>query len=117
MLVGCAHVAAPPHAANPSRLELRAPGEQLVLDDQVRAVRVVRDPERAGSALAVDFREDGGARLKAFTSHHVGERIAIRVAGREVALVTLRDPIEGATLLLTGRDDAEVDEMRRGLGE
>jgi hypothetical protein len=78
-------------------------------------VRIVRDPERDGSALAVDLADADGARLHDFTARHVGDHVAIVVAGEERMRPLIRDPIAGPTLLLTGRDDAEVETMRRAL--
>jgi hypothetical protein len=119
LLTACAHSPGAATTATdvPARLELRASDDHLVLDGDVRAVRVVRDPERDGRALAIDLRDEARPRLHAFTSRHVGERIATVVDGREAMTLTLRDPIDAATLLLTARNDADVDDMRRRLTE
>lgn len=103
--------------APPPRLELRAGQDRLVLDGDVQAVRVVSDPERDGKALAIDLRDDARARLEAFTSRHVGERVAFLVGGREAMAPTVRDPITVPSILLTARDDASLEEMRRALGQ
>jgi hypothetical protein len=119
LLAACARSPdAPPTAPDaPARLELRASSDRLVLDGDVRAVRVVRDPERDGRALAIDLQDAARPRLYAFTSRHVGERIVTVVGGHEAMTLTLRDPIDATSLLLTSRNDADVDEMRRRLTE
>jgi hypothetical protein len=45
----------------------------------------------------------------------VGESVALIVAGRAATTLTVRDPVNVPALLLTARDDATVQEMRRVL--
>jgi hypothetical protein len=115
--VACGGPPGPAAPPGPSRLELRAGDDRLVLDGSVKAVRDVPDPERPGKALAVDLADDARSRLTAFTARHVGERVRFVVAGREVMAPTVRDPITTPSILLTGGNDAEVDSMRRALAE
>jgi hypothetical protein len=111
-LAGCAHggYAIP-------RLQLRVAGgtDALVLDGEVRAVRVVPDPERSGIALSVDLDAATRERVARFTGRHVGDHVEIVVAGRTVATLVVRDPVDVPSLLLTGRDDDEVRRMQRDL--
>ena len=68
--------------------------DRLVLDGRLRAIRVVRDPERDGIALSVDLDQAARASIARFTGKHVGERVEILVAGRTVATLLVRDPVE-----------------------
>ncbi|HEX3344383.1 MAG TPA: hypothetical protein VHS09_07405, partial [Polyangiaceae bacterium] len=133
-LFACSHgpEATGPSVGPPSRLELRAvapesPGvehvpswegagvavgeDRLVLDGGVRAVRVVRDPERDGVALSLELADDTRQRVAQFTGAHVGTRVAVIVAGRAAMTMTVRDPVSVPALLLTARDDATVREL------
>ena len=110
-----------PEAAGVERLQAWDGGsvavgsDRLVLDSGVREVRVVRDPERDGMALSVQLAEDTRERVAAFTRRHVGEKVALVVGGRSASTLTVRDPVDVPVLLLTGRDDATVQEMERRL--
>jgi preprotein translocase subunit SecD len=117
LAVACARAAPPAASPGPARFELRAEGDRLVLDGQVRGVRVVADPERSGRALAVDLDDRAQGAVTTFTTRHVGQRLAVLVAGREVMTPTLRDPITGPSIMVTGHTDADVEEMRRALVE
>jgi hypothetical protein len=138
--LGCAHAThssdASSHiaAVSPRRFELRVVAsetgeripswdggevpvgaERLNLDDAVRETHLVRDPERVGTALSVDLRDDARSKLASFTSAHVGERVAFVVGGRAAATLTVRDAVIGGSLLLTAQNDADVLEMQRRL--
>lgn len=120
----------------PSRLELRAvapdsPGvdhvpswegadiavgsDRLLLDGGVRQVRVVRDPGRDGVALSLELADDTRQRVARFTGGHVGEQVALIVAGRAAMTLTMRDRVDAPALLLTAHDDATVRDMQRRL--
>jgi hypothetical protein len=115
--VACGGPPAPAAHPGPSRLELRAGDDRLVLDGAVKALRDVPNPERPGRALVVDLADDAGPRLTAFTARHVGERVQFVVGGRVAMAPTVRDPITAPSILLTGEDDTDVDAMRRALAE
>ncbi|MGO8996156.1 MAG: hypothetical protein ACLQVI_22825 [Polyangiaceae bacterium] len=116
LLLACASAPVPSSHPTPSRLELRAASDSLILDGDVLAVREVRDPERDGIAVSVELSAQLRQRIEAFTSRHVGERVAILIGGRPVLRLTIRDPVTAPTLLLTAKTDANVREMERELG-
>jgi hypothetical protein len=95
--------------------EVPVGAERLILDDAVRDTHLVRDPERVGTALSVDLRDDARPKLARFTSAHVGDRVAFVVGGRAAATLTVRDPVTGGSVLLTATNDADVLEMQRRL--
>jgi hypothetical protein len=95
--------------------EVPVGAERLNLDDAVEETHLVRDPERGGAALSVGLRDDARPKLARFTSDHVGDRVAFVVGGRAAATLTVRDPVVGASLLLTAPNDADVLEMQRRL--
>jgi hypothetical protein len=113
VVTACSHAGAAP----PPRLQLRAAAsdERLVLDGQVRAVRIVRDPERDGIALSVDLDDATRKDVASFTGRNVGRRVEIVVAGNTVATLTVRDPVDVPSLLLTATDDASVRRMTADL--
>jgi hypothetical protein len=116
-LAGCTQTVAPRGGDPSPGLQLHVAGGQdrLVLDGQMRAVRVVRDPERDGIALSVDLDEAAREGVARFTGKHVGERVEIVVAGRSVATLVIRDPVQVPSLLLTAPSDDEVRQMQRDL--
>jgi preprotein translocase subunit SecD len=97
-------------------------GEGAVLEPKawiasadVQSVAIVQDPERPQHALSVRLVDDARARLERVTSENVGRKAAIVVAGRVAAQLTIRDPIRGPALLVTGGSEADVDAMTRAL--
>ncbi|HEY2514871.1 MAG TPA: hypothetical protein VGI39_28590, partial [Polyangiaceae bacterium] len=86
----------------------------LATDLDVAQVRVVRDPEKAQSALAIHLNDAARERVKAFTAGHVGEHLTMAVGDKVVSRLVVRDPI-ASDLLLTGASEADVGEMRAKL--
>jgi preprotein translocase subunit SecD len=88
----------------------------LATDADVAEIRVVSDPEKAGlQALSIRLNDAAAVRVRQYTAEHVGDRMVISVGDRVVEQFTVRDPIEGPTLLVTGATDADVAEMRAKL--
>lgn len=88
----------------------------LATDADVAEIRVVSDPEKpALQALSIRLNDAAAARVRQYTTEHVGDRVAISVGDRVVERFTVRDPIEGPALLVTGANADDVAEMRAQL--
>ena len=86
----------------------------LVTDADVTEVRVVHDPERAQSALSISLSDASAARVRQYTSAHVGDHVVVSVGDRVVARLTVRDPVE-SPVLVTGSSADDVAQMRASL--
>jgi preprotein translocase subunit SecD len=84
----------------------------LATGADVVEVRVVRDPEKPQSALSIRLSDEARGRAERYSAAHVGEHVTIAIGGRTVSRPTIRDPIVGPALLVTGESEAEVASMR-----
>ena len=87
----------------------------LATGADVVEVRVVRDPEKPQSALSLRLSDDARARAERYSAAHVGEHVTIASGGRTVSRLTIRDPVFGPAVLVTGDSEAEVASMRAQL--
>jgi preprotein translocase subunit SecD len=90
------------------------PAPPLATDADVVEVRVVRDPEKAQSALSIRFNDAAAARVRSYTAAHVGERVTITIGDRVILRLTVRDPIQDR-VLVTGSGEADADRLRARL--